>query len=146
MLPAAAAVTPPNDLLEAAHALDVEVEQISRAGMFVTHHGWSGMQIAPTAEPSATQNAADGGRTEFGGAGNVIRGPMLTAELDNPNHPTRGSGSGAVSGRAIRPPLRSDNDETTWLRFWESHESWPQPGSGPSRRERFRPKPLDCAE
>src|SRR5207302_9767331 len=91
-------VATPGDLLETAQAFDVEVEQICREGMFVTHHGWGGMQIAPTAEPNPAQNAADGGGTESGGAGNVISGTMLTAELDDQNHPARRSGSGAVIG------------------------------------------------
>ena len=88
----------PVNLLEVGHALDVEMEKNARKGMLIADHRRSGMQIAPAVETSAAQNAADGGRTEFGGAGNVIRGPMLTAEVDNPNHPTRESGSGAVMG------------------------------------------------
>ena len=38
VLTAAAAVTAPGDLLEAGHALDVEMQQIAGKGMLVAHH------------------------------------------------------------------------------------------------------------
>jgi hypothetical protein len=41
-------------LLEAGHALDVEMEQVSRSGAFVAHDRWRGMQIAPAAEAGTT--------------------------------------------------------------------------------------------
>ena len=86
VLTAAAAVATPDDLLEAGHALDVEMEKIAGKRMLVTHDRRQRMQIAPSAETSATQNTADGGGTESGAARNLIRRTMLTAEFDNQLH------------------------------------------------------------
>ena len=58
------AVATNGDLLIAGHALDVEMEQVARRGMFITHDGWGGMEMAPAVEMSPLENAADGGRTE----------------------------------------------------------------------------------
>ena len=87
VLAAAAAVGAPGDLLEAGHALDIEMEKIAGKGMFIPHHRRQGMQIAPAAETSAAQNTADGGRTESGASRNLIAGTMLTAKLDDQLHP-----------------------------------------------------------
>ena len=65
------------DLLEAGHALDVEMEKIAREGMLIADHRRSGMQIAPAAETSAAQNAAHGGRTGSGALRNLISRPGL---------------------------------------------------------------------
>jgi hypothetical protein len=83
LLTTAAAIAAPNDLLEAGQALDVEMEKIAGEGMFIAHHGRQGMEIAPAAETSAAQDAADGGRTESGASCNVIGGTVLTAELNH---------------------------------------------------------------
>src|ERR1700675_5118941 len=72
VLAATAAVGAPRDLLEAGHALDIEMEQIAGSGMFVAHDGRGGMQIAPATEPSAAQNAADGSRTDGGAAPDLM--------------------------------------------------------------------------
>jgi hypothetical protein len=96
LLTTAAAIATPNDLLEAGHALDVEMEKISGKGMLITHHRGQRMQIAPAAETSAAQNAADGGRTESGAARNLISRTMLTAELDHHPDLARRSGSGTA--------------------------------------------------
>lgn len=96
VLSAASAVTAPNHLLEAAEALDIEMKQVSGEGMFVTHHGWGGMQIAPAAEPGAAQNAADGCGTESGLVRDVIGRTMLPTKFKNEIHPARRSGFGAV--------------------------------------------------
>jgi hypothetical protein len=65
----------PVNLLEAGHALDVEMEKNARKGMLIADHRRSGMQIAPAVETSAAQNAADGGRTESGALRNLINRP-----------------------------------------------------------------------
>jgi hypothetical protein len=98
MLTAAAAVAAPNDLLEAGHALDVEMEEIAGKGMFIADHRGQGMQIAPAAKTSAAQNAADGGGTETGALRNVIGRTMLTAELDHLFDLARRSGSRTAMG------------------------------------------------
>ena len=94
LLTTAAAIAAPNDLLEAGHALDVEMEEIAGEGMLIAHHGRQRMQIAPAAETSAAQNAADGGRTESGALRNLIGRTMLTAELNHQPDLARRSGSG----------------------------------------------------
>jgi hypothetical protein len=82
VLATAAAVTAPRDLLEAGHALDVEMEEIAGKGMLIAHDRGQGMQIAPAAETSTAQNATDGGGTESSASCNVIGGTMLTAKFN----------------------------------------------------------------
>ena len=96
MLATPTAIAPPNDLLEAGHAFDVEMEKIARKGMLIADHRRSGMQIAPAAETSAAQNAADGGRTESGALRNLIGRTLLTAERNHQPRPARRSGSGTA--------------------------------------------------
>src|SRR5271170_177833 len=112
MLTTAAAIAAPRDLLEAGHALDIEMEKITRKRRLITDHGRQRMQIAPATEPSAAQNAADGGRTESGASRDLIGGTMLTAEFNHQPDQARRSGSrtamwtrGAVaqSGGAFAP-------------------------------------------
>src|SRR5580700_12210383 len=95
LLTTAAAIAAPRDLLllEAGHALDVEMEEIAGKGMLITHRRRPRMQIAPAAETSATQNAADSGRTESGALCNLIGRTMLTAELNHQPDLARRSGS-----------------------------------------------------
>jgi hypothetical protein len=96
VLTAAAAVATPDDLLEAGHTLDIEMEKIAGKGMFITHDRRQRMQIAPAAETSAAQNTADGGGTESGASRNLIGRTLLTAEFDDQLHPARRSGSGTA--------------------------------------------------
>jgi hypothetical protein len=70
-------------LLIAGHALDVEMQQIAGRGMFVAHDGRSGMQMTPTVELSAAENAADGGWADADGLSNLIGGTQLAAERDH---------------------------------------------------------------
>jgi hypothetical protein len=93
-----ATIAAPNDVLEAGHALDVEMEEIAGKGMLVAHHRRQGMQIAPTAETSAAQNAADGGGTESGALRHVIGRTTLATEFNHQPHLTRRSGSWTVKG------------------------------------------------
>jgi hypothetical protein len=51
--------------------------------MFVTLHGRSRVQIAPSAEMNAPQDAADGGGVEPGTECDLIAGSMLPAQLDD---------------------------------------------------------------
>ena|ERR1035438_2973845 len=98
VLTTAAAIAAPNDLLEAGQALDVEMKKIAGKRMLIAHHGRPGMQIAPAAETSATQNAADGGRTESSVLCNVIGRTMLPTEFNHQPGLARRSGSGTVMG------------------------------------------------
>ena len=43
----------------AAHALDIEMEQIARRGMFIAPRRRPWMEIAPTAQAGTAQDAAD---------------------------------------------------------------------------------------
>ena len=70
-------------LLEAGHALDVEMEQVAGSSMFVAHDGRSGMQIAPATEPGAAPKAADGSRTDGGAACDLIAGSMVTSQIND---------------------------------------------------------------
>ena len=76
---ATASIATNGNPLIAGHSLDVEMQQISRKGMFIAHHGWSGMQIAPAIEMSPPQDTADGGWTESGALGDLIARAMLAA-------------------------------------------------------------------
>ena len=71
---AATAVAPNGDLLIASHALDVEMEQITGSGMLVAHDGRSGMEMTPAVQPSAPQDAADGGGAQMSGLRDLISG------------------------------------------------------------------------
>jgi len=83
---ATAAVAANGDALISGHAFDVEMEHVAGSGMFVAHHRWSRMEIAPTAEMGAAQNTADGGGTEQRSLGDLIGGPMLAAQSEYSIH------------------------------------------------------------
>ena len=80
---AATTVATNGDLLIAGHALDVEVEQIARRGMFIAHDGWGGMEMAPAVEMNPVKNTADGGRTETGRLSDLIGGTQLATKRDD---------------------------------------------------------------
>ena len=52
------------DVLEAGHAFNAQVRQITGRGMFLAHNRRSWMQITPVAQMSAPQDAADRSRTD----------------------------------------------------------------------------------
>ena len=74
------------DGLKAADFLNVEVEEIAGAGVFVTKHGRRGFEIADAAEVEAAQNAADRGAAESSGQGDPHAGPTLAAQILDANH------------------------------------------------------------
>jgi len=80
---ATAAIAANGNALISGHALDVEMEQVSGEGMFITHHGRRRMQMTPAVEMSALQNAADGGGTKLGGLGDPIGGIKLAPQGDH---------------------------------------------------------------
>jgi hypothetical protein len=59
MLATAAAIGTNLDLGEAAQLLDIEVEQIARSGMLITHNGNGRLQIADAVQTQTTENTAD---------------------------------------------------------------------------------------
>ena len=95
---AATAIAAHGDLLIAGHALDIEVKQIAGSGMFVAHHGRSGMEMTPAVQVSAPQDAADGGGTEPSGLGDVIGGTQLATQGDDLRDQLRRSSAWAVQG------------------------------------------------
>ena len=70
----AATVAPNGDLLIAGHSLDVEMEQIARSGMLVTHDRGSRMQMTPAVQLCTLQDATDSSRAEAGRLGDLIGG------------------------------------------------------------------------
>ena len=83
MQASAAAIGAQQNLLITGKALDIEVEQIAWEGVFVSLHGRSRMQIAPSAEASVLQDTAHGGWAESGASRDLIAGSMLPAQLDD---------------------------------------------------------------
>jgi hypothetical protein len=47
------------NLTEASHAFDVQVQQIAGPGMLIALDGRRRVQVAPSAQPRAAQDAAD---------------------------------------------------------------------------------------
>jgi len=104
---AATAVAADGDLLIAAHALDVEMKQIAGRGMFITHDGRSGMEMAPAVEMSPLKNAADGGGAEMGGLGDLIGGAEFAAQgNDLSDQLRRGSAWAMERSRGTIPQAR----------------------------------------
>ena len=100
---AATTIATNGDLLIAGHAFDVEVEQIARRGMFITHDGWGGMEMTPAVEMSPLKNTADGGRTETGRLSDLIGRTQLATERDDLSGQLRRSSARTMErpGRAI---------------------------------------------
>ena len=85
---------------EAAELLDVEMQQIAGAGMFVAAHGPSRFEIADTTEAFAVQNAADGSGREADSLGDVSVGPTLAAQRNDAlDQGPRGPSRAAVRSR-----------------------------------------------
>jgi hypothetical protein len=57
MLAATSTVGTSDDVGKAAQGIEVEMEQISRNGMFITNQRYSGFEIAHATEAQATKNA-----------------------------------------------------------------------------------------
>jgi len=95
---AAPAIATNGNPLKTGHSLDVEVQQIAGTRVLIALYGRCGMEIAPAAEMGTAQDAADGGRTESGGAGNVIGGPLLLPQLDHAAGQSGRSGARTTAG------------------------------------------------
>lgn len=80
---ATSSVAPHDDLLKTRHAFDIEVQQVTGGGMFITHGGRSRMQIAPATEMGAPQDAAHGGGTESGGLSDLVSRAILPAQCED---------------------------------------------------------------
>jgi hypothetical protein len=95
----AAAVGAQQNLLITGKALDIEMQQIAGEWVFVSLHGRGRMEISPSAEACALQDAAHGGWAESGTERDLISGTMLAAELDD----AFGHGCGSHPGAEQRP-------------------------------------------
>lgn len=82
---ATAAVATNGNLLVAGHSLDIEMQQIPGTRMFIAHHRWSRMEIAPAIQMSPAQNTADGGGTEPRALRDLITRTMLPSQFDHPH-------------------------------------------------------------
>lgn len=78
-LSAQASIAAQGDLGEAGHALDVQMHKVSGGGVFVAHDGRTGVQVAPTAEAGAAQDAADRGGGEATAKSDLVAGHVLAA-------------------------------------------------------------------
>jgi hypothetical protein len=56
------------------------MEEIAGRGMFVAHHGRSGMDMTPTVQLSPLQDTTDGGGIEMGGLRDGIGGTQLATQ------------------------------------------------------------------
>ncbi len=79
-LVAAVAGDPVRGTGDARQALDVDVQHVARSRVLVPHNHRSGFQIAHPVELEPTQDAADGGAAQAGGARDPEAGPTLTAQ------------------------------------------------------------------
>src|SRR5215470_10006871 len=70
------------DVAETSQFLDVEVEQVSRQGIFIALDRGRGLKQSQTVQSQATQDATDGSGTEAGGHSNAAASPALVSELD----------------------------------------------------------------
>src|SRR4029077_10812105 len=93
---ATSSVAAHDDLLKTGHAFDVEVQQVTGRGVFITHRGRSWMQIAPATQPGAPQDTAYGGGAQSRGLGNLVTRTMLPAQFED-----GGSEGGRRTGRAM---------------------------------------------
>jgi len=80
---AASAITTNGNPLKTGHSLDVEMQQIAGERMLIALYGRGGMKVTPAAESGTTEDAADGGRTESGGTGDVIGRTLLPPQFDD---------------------------------------------------------------
>src|SRR5690606_5076776 len=82
-LPRPVACDPMADPIEAAEALDVEMDQVTRLGIFVTYDrfGWS--KVFHPGQAGPLENAADGGGGNACLPGNVPTGQALSAKTDD---------------------------------------------------------------
>jgi len=71
------------DLAEAGHALDVEVNKVSRSGMLIAHDGRARMQVAPSTKAGAAQHAADSGGGKTAAQSDLITGHGLATQRQN---------------------------------------------------------------
>ena len=68
------------DGLETSDLLDIEVEQVARSRMFITHDGRRRFKIANAAEVKSAQDTADGGTASSEGERDAESGPALAAQ------------------------------------------------------------------
>jgi hypothetical protein len=79
--------------METSELFDVEMEQVSGRGVFVTDPRGKGIEMTHTVEPEPPQDAADGGAAEPGGLGDAHAGPALAAQCLDLAHQLRRGGA-----------------------------------------------------
>src|SRR5690606_28019413 len=94
-------------LLEAAVLLDVEMQQLARAGVLVAQHGRGGFELGEPIESGTAQQPAHGGPPYADGLGDLVLGLAL-ALLDDPPDCRRGCGMRTAAGRELRSTSPED--------------------------------------
>ena len=81
MFAATAPVRSSLDLGKTAELFDIQVEQVSRSGMFIAQDGHGGFQVRDAIQAEAAENAAHGGPAQPCGLGDMPACPALPAQL-----------------------------------------------------------------
>jgi hypothetical protein len=71
---------------EAAQLLDIQMEQVPGSLVFIAPGRQAGFQIAHTAEPAATEDAADRSPAQSGRLSDMASGPALEPQKQDPFH------------------------------------------------------------
>ena len=97
------------DTAKTAQFLDIQMQQISRAGVFVAAGRRKRVEVAQTADAQALQDAADGGRAEFRFSRNAAAAPALTTQSFHLRNQNRRGGPTEMmrTGAVIPQPGRS---------------------------------------
>src|SRR5262245_24688096 len=69
--------------VDAGEFFDVDMQQVSGRGMFVTHDGNGGFQHARLVQFQPRQDAADGGTAQGGGLSDPYAGPAFAPQTHN---------------------------------------------------------------
>jgi hypothetical protein len=111
------------DVGEVRHALDVQMQQVAWGSGLVPLDWWRRVEVSPSAQPRAAQDAADRSRTGAGAARYLVTGPA--AQLDNADRKALGeTPRTGVRTRAAIPPLRqAGNASPTWRPSWGSRST-----------------------
>ena len=97
------AIAAQGDVAEAGHAFDIQMQEVAGRGVLVALDRRRRVQIAPSAQPRAAQDAAHRGRTQAGAPRDLVAGHVARAEEQGP-FPLRGnrSAAGCECGRELR--------------------------------------------
>jgi hypothetical protein len=84
--------------LDAGELLDIEVDEFTWEGAFVTAHRQRRFQGAEAVKTVAAQEAGDSGLGKLGGASDLEAWQLATAQSDHASHPQAVGGSGGTLG------------------------------------------------